>query len=156
MPGWVCSLQRLAGKLGAPDFYKVWVALTTTPTTSKCYLTNFHTFSMVRWTRILQCFLRYYAERRSVLSRCFSFWSFSRCSHMEISTLFRRRSVADSGCDGDGHFLLHFCSIFRALDDEEFFVIEGSLGLRGRPESDSQVTCHTQISSRTRCIADVM
>ena len=25
--------------------------------------------------------------------------------------------------------------IFRALDDEEFFVIEGSLGWRGRPES---------------------
>ena len=33
--------------------------------------------------------------------------------------------------------------IFRALDDEEFFVVEGSLGWRGRRESDSQVTCHT-------------
>ena len=31
---------------------------------------------------------------------------------------------------------------FRALDDEEFFVIEGSPGWRGRRESDSQVTCH--------------
>ena len=31
--------------------------------------------------------------------------------------------------------------IFRALDDEEFFVVEGSLGWRGRRESDSQVTC---------------
>ena len=33
--------------------------------------------------------------------------------------------------------------ILRALDDEEFFVIEGSPGCRGRRESDSQVTCHT-------------
>ena len=32
--------------------------------------------------------------------------------------------------------------IFRAFDDEEFFVIEGSPGWRGRQESDSQVTCH--------------
>ena len=32
--------------------------------------------------------------------------------------------------------------IFRALDDEEFFVVEGSLWWRGRRESDSQVTCH--------------
>ena len=32
--------------------------------------------------------------------------------------------------------------IFRALDDEEFFVVEGFLGWRGRRESDSQVTCH--------------
>ena len=33
--------------------------------------------------------------------------------------------------------------IFRALDDEEFFVIEGSPGWRGRRESDSQMTCRT-------------
>ena len=32
--------------------------------------------------------------------------------------------------------------IFRALDNEEFFVVEGSLCWRGRRESDSQVTCH--------------
>ena len=32
--------------------------------------------------------------------------------------------------------------IFRALDDEEFFVVEGSLEWRGHGESDSQVTCH--------------
>ena len=32
--------------------------------------------------------------------------------------------------------------IFSALDDEEFFVVEGS-GWRGRRESDSQVFCHT-------------
>ena len=32
--------------------------------------------------------------------------------------------------------------IFRALDDEEFVVVEGSPGWRGRRESDSQVTCH--------------
>ena len=31
---------------------------------------------------------------------------------------------------------------FSALDDEEFFVVEGS-GWRGRRESDSQVFCHT-------------
>ena len=30
---------------------------------------------------------------------------------------------------------------FSALDDEEFFVVEGS-GWRGRRESDSQVFCH--------------
>ena len=30
---------------------------------------------------------------------------------------------------------------FSALDDEEFFVVEG-LGWRGRWESDSQVFCH--------------
>ena len=46
--------------------------------------------------------------------------------------------------------------IFRALDDEEFFVVEGSLGWRGRPESDSQVTRHMLIGIRTHCIADVM
>ena len=51
---------------------------------------------------------------------------------------------------------LTVCSIFRALDGEEFFVIEGSLGWRGRQESDSQVTCHTQISSWIHCIAHVM
>ena len=53
---------------------------------------EFHTFSMMRWTRILQCCLRSHAERRSVLSRCFSLWSF-RASHTW-------KSVADSGCDG--------------------------------------------------------
>ena len=49
-------------------------------------------------------------------------------------------------------FLPHFCCIFShsvridvsahfsALDDEEFFVVEGS-GWRGRRESDSLVTC---------------
>ena len=31
---------------------------------------------------------------------------------------------------------------FSALDDEEFFVVEGS-GWRGRRESDSQVFCHS-------------
>ena len=31
---------------------------------------------------------------------------------------------------------------FSALDDEEFFVVEGSVW-RGRRESDSQVFCHT-------------
>ena len=31
---------------------------------------------------------------------------------------------------------------FSAVDDEEFFVVEGS-GWRGRRESDSQVFCHT-------------
>ena len=30
---------------------------------------------------------------------------------------------------------------FSALDDEEFFIIEGS-GVAGRRESDSQVFCH--------------
>ena len=46
--------------------------------------------------------------------------------------------------------------ILRALDDAEFFVVEGSLAWRGRRESDSQVTCLMLISSRTHCIADVM
>ena len=36
---------------------------------------------------------------------------FSHCSHMEIWTLFLRRSVADSGCDDFGHF----CCIFAAF-----------------------------------------
>ena len=36
------------------------------------------------------------------------FW---RCAHIQIWTLFLRRSVADSGFDD---FLLHFCSMFRA------------------------------------------
>ena len=35
---------------------------------------------------------------------------------------------------------------FSALDDEEFFVVEGS-GWRGRRESDSQVFCHPQLSA---------
>ena len=56
---------------------------------------EFHTFSMMRWTRILQCCLRSHAERRSLLSSCFSLQSFSRCSHMEIWTSFpRRRAVS--------------------------------------------------------------
>ena len=33
------------------------------------------------------------------------------------------------------------CPFFSALDDEEFFIVEGS-GWPGSPESDSQVTCH--------------
>ena len=35
-------------------------------------------------------------------------------------------------------------------------VVEGSLGWRGRRESDSQVTCHMFFSPRTHCVADVM
>ena len=33
---------------------------------------------------------------------------------------------------------------FSALDDEEFFVVEGS-GWRGRRESDSQLFCHPNL-----------
>ena len=75
-------------------------------------------------------------------------WRCLRFSHRQSSMTILRRN----GC-----FFGAFCAIFRtpprgvesrgarifrALDDEEFFVIEGSLGWRSRRESDSQVTCH--------------
>ena len=37
--------------------------------------------------------------------------------------------------------------VFRALDDEEFFVVEGSPGWRGRRKSNSQVTCQRMHNS---------
>ena len=40
---------------------------------------------------------------------------------------------------------------FSALDDEEFFVVEGS-GWRGRRESDSQVFCHTNSVHALACV----
>ena len=75
-------------------------------------------------------------------------WRCLRFSHRQSSMTITRRK----GC-----FFGAFCvifrtpprgvesrgaRIFRALDDEEFFVVEGSLGWRCRQESDSRVTCH--------------
>ena len=45
------------------------------------FFDEFHIFSTLRRTRILQYCLRSHAERRSVPSRCSSSRSFSRCSH---------------------------------------------------------------------------
>ena len=42
---------------------------------------------------------------------------------------------------------------FSTLDDEEFFVVEGS-GWRGRRESDSQVFCHPNSLHAPRCHID--
>ena len=42
---------------------------------------------------------------------------------------------------------------FSALDDEEFFVVEGS-GWRGRRESDYQVFCHPNSMHAPRCHTD--
>ena len=61
---------------------------------------------------------------------------------------------------------LVFCSTFScpqsplgdllgALDDEEFFVVEGSGGGGVAGSLDSQVTCH-QLVSVTHCSIDVM
>ena len=55
-------------------------------------LDEFRTFSASKWTQVEVFILRFLAERRSVLSRCFSFWSSSRCSHFENWTLLLRAS----------------------------------------------------------------
>ena len=76
---------------------------------------------------------------------------------MEVPQILSSTEFNDNLEAGLGAFSTHFAPfsdslreglspggvrIFRAFDDEEFFVIEGSLGWRGRRESDSQVTCH--------------
>ena len=53
-----------------------------------------------------------------------------RGSHLEIRTLFQV---------GDGFFAVN-CGIFRALDDEEFFVVEGSAG-GGDAGSSTRIRC---------------
>ena len=58
-----------------------------------------------------------------------------------------RSSLSDGGfCRILRHFShsvrMDVSAHFSALDDEEFFVVEGS-GWRGRRESDSQVFCHS-------------
>ena len=73
---------------------------------------------------------------RSMHSRCFSFF-FGENSHISASPLYFAVIQVFSG-------------FFKALDDEEFFVIEGS-GVAGSPRSlDSQVTRH-QFVSETLC-----
>ena len=109
------------------------------------------------------------------------FRSCSRCSSWKVvDTLVRvqRQIGSDSACAaGAVHrrrveplFLLFFDGIFRtpsiwtlspsfqrtfwgALDDEEFFVVEGS-GVAGTPESNSQVFCHTLHNQCSGCTVD--
>ena len=68
---------------------------------------------------------------------------------LEIWTLFQQAALMMSWmvfCRILRHFShsvrMDVSAHFSALDDEEFFVVEGS-GWRGRRESDSQVFCHS-------------
>ena len=67
-------------------------------------------------------------------------WKFGNCLRVQ------RMKAGAAFCRTLWHFShsvrMDMSALFSALDDEEFFVVEGS-GWRGRRESDSQVLCHT-------------
>ena len=68
-------------------------------------------------------------------------WKCLRFSHRQSSMTISRRvwpifRTLPKGVES------RVARIFRALDGEEFFVVESYPGWRGRREFDSQVTCH--------------